>query len=116
MLYAMATPRKKRFPVHRLPTSNKNTPKCFILPRASYSQDVSPLSEPEISLPSLPSISRLCYGSQENLLDVSMGEISPTPTKGPGRSRMPEAESMTIEDILQCSTLDNAGLLGKAIL
>lgn len=117
LLYALATPRKKRFPVQRLPTSTKNTPKRFIPPRASKasdSQDVSPLSEPEISLPSLPSISRLCFGSQENLLDLSMGEISPTPTKV--RTRMPESESMSIEDILQCGTLDNAGLLGKAIL
>ena len=111
----MATPRKKRFPVHRLPTSNKNTPKRFIpLQARKAPQDVSPLSEPEISLPSLPSISRLCYGSQENLLDVSMGEISPTPTKV--RTQIPEAESMSIEDILQCGTLDNADLLGKAIL
>ena len=37
--------------------------------------------------------------------------ISPTPMRV---RRMPEAESMTIEEILQCSTLDNVGLLGKA--
>ncbi|KAK2465492.1 hypothetical protein APHAL10511_002384 [Amanita phalloides] len=116
-LCAMATPRKKRPPVYRLPTSNKNTPKRFLLtPQAPKgTPDESPLSEPESTLPSLPSISRLCSESEDNLLNTSISSLLSTP-RTPSRILMCSAESMTIDEMLQQSMLDNADLLGETFL
>ncbi|KAF8622526.1 hypothetical protein AX15_006963 [Amanita polypyramis BW_CC] len=105
-LYDMETPRKKRPPVYRIPTSNRNRPKHSVVRSQVMNPEESPLSEPECSLPSLPSISRLYSESQ----DVSMASGPSTPTLQQ-QVRIHEVESMTIGEILQQRTWDSTDLL-----
>ncbi|KIL62617.1 hypothetical protein M378DRAFT_12694 [Amanita muscaria Koide BX008] len=106
----MATP-KRCPPVRRLPTNNpKSTPKLLMKTVSKPDPEDSPLSEPELTLPPLPSISHLCT----YLMELNVPATPPSPLYGRNAEAggiLREAESINIENLLQRGDVDTANLL-----
>ncbi|KAF8636833.1 hypothetical protein AX17_003225 [Amanita inopinata Kibby_2008] len=110
-IYAMATPKRKRPPVQRIPTSTKKTRGFAMLTGEPVQVPETPLSESPRTLPSLPSISQMLNRSEESMLDMALDLQSTPKSKTAEEHRIHEVPSMAIEDILLQSASSNVNLL-----